>query len=120
MNRILMTAAIAVLFAAAPALAQQNMIDPLYTTPTPPSNGVFYMNPHFDHSNGYTGPSESNRSHVSAVQAELQARGYKIKIDGDYGPKTRAAVKRFQRAKGLRVDGQIGPQTLGALGLSIH
>src|SRR6476646_10813454 len=37
--------------------------------------------------------------------------------DGVYGPKTRSAVKRFQRAHGLAADGVAGPQTLAALGL---
>lgn len=61
---------------------------------------------------------QDNRSHVSAVQAELQARGYNIRVDGQYGPKTKAAVKKFQRKNGLVADGVIGPQTLRALGVS--
>lgn len=61
---------------------------------------------------------QDNRSHVSAVQAELQARGYNIRVDGQYGPKTKAAVKKFQRKNSLIADGVIGPQTLRALGVS--
>ena len=41
-----------------------------------------------------------------------------VSADGVYGPKTRAAVKRFQRAHGLAADGVAGPQTLAALGVS--
>jgi hypothetical protein len=40
-----------------------------------------------------------------------------VSADGVYGPKTRAAVKRFQRAHGLSADGVAGPQTLAALGV---
>jgi peptidoglycan hydrolase-like protein with peptidoglycan-binding domain len=41
-----------------------------------------------------------------------------VSADGVYGPKTRAAVKRFQRSHGLAVDGVAGPQTLAALGVT--
>jgi peptidoglycan hydrolase-like protein with peptidoglycan-binding domain len=41
-----------------------------------------------------------------------------VPADGVYGPRTRRAVRRFQRANGLVVDGIVGPQTLAALGLS--
>jgi zinc D-Ala-D-Ala carboxypeptidase len=34
-----------------------------------------------------------------------------IAIDGDFGPKTYSAVRRFQAAYGLTVDGIAGPQT---------
>lgn len=36
-------------------------------------------------------------------------------IDGVWGVKTQTALKRFQRASGLKVDGIIGPKTLAAL-----
>jgi peptidoglycan hydrolase-like protein with peptidoglycan-binding domain len=38
--------------------------------------------------------------------------------DGIFGPKTRKAVRAFQRSNGLEVDGIVGPQTMRALGLA--
>jgi peptidoglycan hydrolase-like protein with peptidoglycan-binding domain len=49
---------------------------------------------------------------VTAVQSALG-----IAADGIYGPQTRRAVRRFQRAHGLTVDGIAGPATLAALGI---
>lgn len=40
---------------------------------------------------------------------------YKDKIDGDFGPKTDAAVRAFQRSAGLSDDGIAGIKTLAAL-----
>lgn len=34
-----------------------------------------------------------------------------IAVDGIYGPQTRAAVKKFQKATGLTVTGRVGPRT---------
>ena len=57
----------------------------------------------------------SRGSGVRTVQRALQAQGHGIAIDGVFGPKTRNAVRSFQRQHGLQVDGIVGPQTLGAL-----
>ena len=41
--------------------------------------------------------------------------GYGGEIDGQAGPKTEAAVRSYQTAKGLPVDGVLGPETEAAL-----
>ncbi|MDQ3632080.1 MAG: peptidoglycan DD-metalloendopeptidase family protein [Actinomycetota bacterium] len=53
---------------------------------------------------------------VAAVQFLLSRRGFgPISLDGGFGPNTKAAVHRFQRAAGLTVDDVAGPATLTAL-----
>ena len=52
---------------------------------------------------------------VRKVQRQLVAKGYSLEIDGDFGPKTEAAVKQFQKDKRLLYDGICGRQTYGAL-----
>ena len=54
------------------------------------------------------------------VQTKLKRWGYyKGNIDGIYGPKTKEAVKYFQRKNGLSADGIVGPKTAAALGMSL-
>lgn len=59
----------------------------------------------------------SNR--VRTLQAGLNhifPKYSKLKLDGDFGPKTEAVIKEFQRrAGGLAVDGIVGPKTTAAL-----
>ena len=57
---------------------------------------------------GYQTPSGAVRS----LQAKLTTDGFSPgPVDGRFGPLTRAAVARFQRADGLAVDGIVGPHT---------
>lgn len=52
---------------------------------------------------------------VESIQLLLQAHGYSLTADGDFGPITRTDVEAFQRAHGLSVDGVVGPHTWAAL-----
>ncbi len=53
---------------------------------------------------------------VRGIQARLAALGFDPgPIDGIDGPKTDAAIRAFQAARGLAVDGIVGPQTRAAL-----
>ncbi len=62
----------------------------------------------------------SSGSVVTRIQQRLRDGGYyTYTIDGIYGSRTTAAVKKFQKARGLTVDGVCGPNTLSALGISV-
>lgn len=52
---------------------------------------------------------------VKELQAYLNGFGYTLALDSDFGDATDAAVRSFQRARGLGVDGQVGPATRGRL-----
>ncbi len=60
--------------------------------------------------------SGSKGSSVISVQKELKAAGISPgAVDGEFGPKTRAAVMRYQRKHRLEVDGVVGAKTWSAL-----
>jgi flagellum-specific peptidoglycan hydrolase FlgJ len=53
---------------------------------------------------------------VSHLQEALRSAGFNPgKTDGIFGPKTQAALRNFQTARGIQVDGIAGPETFGAL-----
>ncbi len=49
------------------------------------------------------------------LQSSLNKLGAHIEVDGMPGPQTRAAIKLFQKAKGLEDNGLIGPDDIDAL-----
>ena len=54
----------------------------------------------------------AKRGGVRALQAKLG-----LSPDGDFGPSTEKALRRWQKAHGLPVDGKAGPQTLAAMNI---
>ncbi len=56
-------------------------------------------------------PKKRSFDTIEAKQQALVDLGYKIKVDGIWGPKSRAAIIMFQQRFQLMVDGIWGPQT---------
>ncbi len=52
---------------------------------------------------------------VSHLQQQLNQHGAHLAVDGDFGPRTEAAVRSFQAHHKLAQDGVVGPLTHGAL-----
>ena len=48
---------------------------------------------------------------VRTWQQQMAARGWRIAVDGVFGPQSERVARRFQREKGLVADGLVGPQT---------
>jgi serine-type D-Ala-D-Ala carboxypeptidase (penicillin-binding protein 5/6) len=63
-----------------------------------------------------TAPQMPSRQETIKIQKALGRAGYfKGKATGFYGKRTRAATRKFQKAKGIPVTGTVGPQTWKSL-----
>ncbi|HKT17662.1 MAG TPA: RT0821/Lpp0805 family surface protein [Stellaceae bacterium] len=63
------------------------------------------------------GASAVSSDTIFKVQQRLHDLGFYVRdnIDGEWGPNTSAAVRNFQRSKGLQASGQLNAETLKAL-----
>ena len=52
---------------------------------------------------------------VQQLQRDLSSLGITLRVDGDFGPATERALKKFQRENRLQSDGVFGPKTLEML-----
>lgn len=66
-------------------------------------------------SGGSGNPYFPTRELFAAVQGGYAALGYKLTVDGIFGPETEAVIRDFQSKHGLEVDGIHGPATEAAL-----
>lgn len=52
---------------------------------------------------------------VKKLQEKLNSKGYSLDVDGQFGAKTQAAVRDYQKKNNLSVDGIVGNATWGSL-----
>ena len=70
-------------------------------------------------SNGKVSATSTSASTVRSAQDALNAQGYNVgEADGQWGPNTLSAVRRFQAEKGLAQSGTLDSSTLAALGVT--
>ena len=80
-----------------------------------PIPGVRLHNPTSSTYPGFQVHLTSKGDVVRTVQHRLRQHGFKIAVDGSFGPATNNAVRSFQRQQHLKVDGWVGRSTWAAL-----
>lgn len=95
----------------APVMVRPVVRRPGFPLPVGHWFGVKSDNTH-NHSGYY---SVIDRNSIRLFQAKLRLRGWKIDVDGFFGPNTASIVTAFQHDKRLTADGKVGPQTWRAI-----
>jgi peptidoglycan hydrolase-like protein with peptidoglycan-binding domain len=64
-------------------------------------------------------PQQLNTSQVREIQQALEDRGERsVRVNGEWGPETEAALKNFQKSENMTAQtGEVDASTLAALGL---
>jgi hypothetical protein len=60
---------------------------------------------------GMHGSASGPGAFIAAIQKRLNAWGAALTVDGDFGPKTEAAVSAFQQRQGFPQTGEVDPRT---------
>ncbi|MEV4454423.1 peptidoglycan-binding protein [Microbispora sp. NPDC049633] len=85
-------------------------------TPASASAAPYYPLPRSEWFAERAGGKAHNRGDaVKQIQRQLNKRGWKLAVDGIFGPATDHAVRVFQDHHGLTIDGAVGPLTWAAL-----
>ena len=61
-----------------------------------------------------------NSMDVMALQTHLKDLGYLTTVDGDFGPGTERAIKKFQKDNNLTPDGTVGAGTASAINVALQ
>lgn len=98
----------------APALAPKRQGSPNLLPLFPLPRGHYFGTRRADPA-CHSGALSNDVPHVRRVQDALRRRGWRLAVDGTFGPHTMQVVGAFQRDKGLAVDGLVGVVTWAAI-----
>lgn len=90
-------------------------------TPDPVTKGKFPLPPgHWFgiesiEEHNHSGAVAADKPKVRQLQELLNGHGFHLVVDGEFGPRTKAAVMDFQAQHKLKADGLVGPVTWAAL-----
>jgi murein L,D-transpeptidase YcbB/YkuD len=138
MNRSIALVSAVLLLGAAPVAAlaesntQQQPAAGTYQAPSAPASGTQQQMPSRNQNmNGSASGANSNApmsgssmadtqspEEVQRVQAALNQKGERVKVDGIWGPQTEQALRDFQRKNGLQASGRLDGQTLQKLNVA--
>jgi Putative peptidoglycan binding domain len=108
MNRIILVV-IAASSLSLPALAQQNS-----STQSPSPSATSSQT----QSNEMISPDKLKSAQIHQIQQSLNEKGFSVgAVDGEWGPRTEDALKKFQGSKNMP-SGQLNANTVTALGLN--
>jgi peptidoglycan hydrolase-like protein with peptidoglycan-binding domain len=108
MNRVIL-AVIAASSLSLPALAQQNSST---QSPSPSASSQ-------TQSNEMISPDKLKSAQIHQIQQSLNDKGFSVgTVDGEWGPRTEDALKKFQGSKNMPSSGQLNANTVTALGLN--
>ncbi|MGO8865193.1 MAG: peptidoglycan-binding domain-containing protein [Alphaproteobacteria bacterium] len=95
------------------AATAQTQPSPAPATPAPATPAAPMKSMHMKHMHHHHAGSAA----VKSAQEALNKEGGALKVDGILGPKTRAALKSYQQAHGLKATGRLDKATRAALKL---
>lgn len=96
-------------------LVDTGSVEPPVTEEEPPEAFQIKVPPPGD----AIGP-QSSSAQIEQLQRALKLLGFKVSTDGQYGPRTVRAVKKFQKQQKLEQDGLVGPKTARAINKALR
>lgn len=93
-----------------PLVGDRPPVRPALQVPAFPLPAGYYFGPKSGPKQSVSG-YYSHRSDLKRWQQRMADRGWRLGVDGLYGPRTADVASKFQREKGLTVDSKIGANT---------
>ena len=87
---------------------------PNQNPPKPPADYPAWPGRLIQYKAGWNRSKRYRGEDVRTWQQRMRVRGWRLAVDGDFGPESDRVLRKFQKEKGLLVDGILGPRSWAA------